>query len=264
MTERISNLQDWMRIRTDLRASGKTIGFVPTMGALHRGHASLVERARKENDIVVSSIFVNPLQFNDPKDLERYPCRIEEDLEMLSHLGVDWALMPSIAQMYPEGVLDIQLTESNLSRELCGAHRPGHFNGVLTVVMKLFGLVQPTRAYFGEKDFQQLTLIQEMVKAYFLPLEIVACPTLREDDGLAMSSRNLLLPSEDRARAGLFAKILRESIPRATSSEACRQELLRVGFDVDYVEDRWSRRLAAVKVGAVRLIDNVILEKGNT
>jgi pantoate--beta-alanine ligase len=231
-----------------------TIGFVPTMGALHNGHASLLRLAREENDYVALSVYVNPTQFNDPKDLEKYPQTLDADVALASNDGVDFVIAPTYAQMYPDGYR-YRVTENEFSRELCGAHRPGHFDGVLTVVMKLLNFVAPTRAYFGEKDFQQLTLIRGMVAAFFLPYEIIACPTVREADGLAMSSRNVNLSPEARLRAVAFPAALREE----TSTLSARARLEHEGFEVDYIEDRDHRRYGAVRVGGVRLIDNVDL-----
>jgi pantoate--beta-alanine ligase len=245
----IRNLDQWIDVRKKL--SGE-IGFVPTMGALHKGHASLLKRARAENDVVVLSIYVNPTQFNDPKDLEKYPSTLEADLEIARAAGVDYVLVPSYAQIYPDGYR-FKVTENAFSGELCGAHRPGHFDGVLTVVMKLFNLVRPTRSYFGEKDFQQLQLIRDMAKAFFMDLEVVACVTVREADGLAMSSRNVNLPGDARKAAPLFPQALIEE----KSAAAARERLKKSGFEVDYVEDRDGRRFGAVKLGGVRLIDNV-------
>jgi pantoate--beta-alanine ligase len=244
-----TSIQEWREFRRTL--SGR-IGFVPTMGALHEGHASLLRQARRENDFVVLSVYVNPTQFNDPKDLEKYPRTLDTDVKLATRAGADFVIAPTYAQMYPDGYR-YRVTESEFSRELCGAHRPGHFDGVLTVVMKLLNFVAPTRAYFGEKDFQQLTLIRGMVEAFFLSYEIVACPTVRETDGLAMSSRNVNLSSDERLRAVAFPAALREE---GTAADA-RSRLEREGFDVDYVEDRDSRRYGAVRIGGVRLIDNV-------
>jgi pantoate--beta-alanine ligase len=247
--EMIRNLEQWTSVRETLKGE---VGFVPTMGALHEGHASLLKRARAENDVVVLSIYVNPTQFSDPKDLEKYPNTLEADLELARRYGVDYVLVPNYAQIYPDG-FRFKVTENKVSNELCGAHRPGHFDGVLTVVMKLFNLVRPVRAYFGEKDFQQLQLIRDMAAAFFMNLEVVGCPTVREADGLAMSSRNVNLDNLARKQAPLFKQVLSEE----TSAQAARSRLEKSGFVVDYVEDRDGRRFGAVKLGGVRLIDNV-------
>jgi pantoate--beta-alanine ligase len=236
------------------------VGFVPTMGALHAGHASLLARAREENDFVVLSIFVNPTQFNQASDLEKYPRTIESDLETARLAGADAVFIPSDpAELYPEGYR-YRVVETELSKELCGAHRPGHFDGVLTVVLKLFGIVRANRAYFGEKDFQQLDLIRGMASAFFLGTEVVACPTVREEDGLAMSSRNLRLSSAERA----VAPKLHAAMAEIADLSAARQAIEADGFRVDYLEDRTTtkgerRRFVAATLGDIRLIDNIPL-----
>jgi pantoate--beta-alanine ligase len=250
MAKVIENIQDWLKIRESLR--GKTIGFVPTMGALHAGHASLLEKSRAENDISVLSIYVNPTQFDNKNDLAKYPKTFEGDLELARTKSVDYVLLPTYEQIYPDSY-HYKVSESEFSTQLCGAHRLGHFDGVLTVVMKLLNLVQAQKAYFGEKDHQQLTLIKGMAEAFFMPVQIIGCPTLREGDGLAMSSRNVRLTTEQRKRAPGFANALRAG---KTASEA-KSILERDGFEVDYIEDIGSRRYGAVKMGEVRLIDNV-------
>ncbi|MGD9021010.1 MAG: pantoate--beta-alanine ligase [Lysobacterales bacterium] len=236
----------------EIAAQGRSIGFVPTMGALHRGHLALVERARAENDFVVVSIYVNPTQYDDPEDLASYPRPLDEDLEKAAAAGADLAFLPAYDDLYTDDYR-FRVSEHQLSRELEGAHRDGHFDGVLTVVLKLFGIVRPDRAYFGEKDWQQLQLVRDMAGAFFLDLEIVPCPTVREDDGLAMSSRNARLTPEERQLAPEFHRVLTSG--RATSEMVAA--LQGTGFDVDYVERRGGRVLGAVRVGKVRLIDNV-------
>lgn len=231
---------------------GRSIGFVPTMGALHRGHGSLVKRCREENDIVVVSVFVNPSQFNDPKDLERYPRRIEEDLALLKDLGVDDVFAPSAKEMYPHGYR-FQVVADSLTNIMEGAYRPGYLQGAMTVVLKLLNIVQPARAYFGEKDFQQLQVIREMAGELFIPTEIVACETVREASGLAESSRNTLLSGASREHAANLHRALTEA---ADAAEA-KSILASDGFTVDYVEDHWGRRFAAAFLDGVRLIDNV-------
>jgi pantoate--beta-alanine ligase len=243
---------DWLERRRTLE--GRTIGFVPTMGALHRGHASLIERCRNENEIVVVSIFVNPTQFNDPKDLERYPRTLERDMGLLKGLGADDVVAPTAADLYPEGYR-FRLEPAGGAPIMEGAYRPGFLAGVLTVVLKLLGLVRPHRAYFGEKDYQQLQAVTDMVREFFIPTEIVACPTVREASGLAESSRNALLPAEAREKAHHIYRILTTAPTAAKARAALQAE----GFDVDYVEEHWGRRLAAAFIGGVRLIDNVAL-----
>jgi pantoate--beta-alanine ligase len=252
MTRVFENVSDWKAFRS---TQAESLGFIPTMGALHPGHLELVRRSRSENERTLVSIFVNPTQFNDPKDLENYPRTFEADLLELRRAGVDYVLFPQSAEMYLDDYR-YRVSEEGLSRELCGAHRPGHFDGVLTVVLKLLNLAQAKRAYFGEKDFQQLELVRGMVEAFFLQTEVVSCPTVREEDGLAMSSRNARLSEIDRELASHFPKILRDSM---TAREA-HAALEAAGFGVDYVEDRLGRRFGAVRLGEVRLIDNMSRE----
>jgi pantoate--beta-alanine ligase len=247
-----NRVPDWLERRRSL--DGRAIGFVPTMGALHRGHASLVERCRAENEITVVSIFVNPAQFNDPKDLERYPRTLDADLELLRRLGTDDVFAPSPAGLYPEGYR-FRLESTCRAPIMEEAHRPGFLQGVMTVVLKLLNLVRPTRAYFGEKDYQQLRTIDEMVRDFFLPVEIVACPTVREPSGLAASSRNALLSPAARHQAAWLFRTLTTS---ANPAEA-KATLESQGLTVDYVEEHWNRRFAAAFLEGVRLIDNVSL-----
>ncbi|MDE6581619.1 MAG: pantoate--beta-alanine ligase, partial [Duncaniella sp.] len=193
------------------RALGRTVGLVPTMGALHAGHLSLIERARHDNDIVVVSVFVNPTQFNNPEDLRTYPRTEEADLKALTEAGVDIAFVPTVEEMYPEKderVFDL----GPVATVMEGAMRPGHFNGVAQIVSKLFAIVKPTRAYFGEKDFQQIAVIRRMAQLEGFDIEIVDCPIKREPDGLAMSSRNVRLTPEQRAIAPAIHRILSESV----------------------------------------------------
>lgn len=229
-----------------------SVGFVPTMGALHSGHEELIKRARKDNDVVVLSIFVNPTQFNDPKDFEKYPLTWEADLAMAEANNVDAILYPRYPDMYPDNYR-YKVSENEYSNLLDGAHRPGHFDGVLSVVMKLFNIVSPQKAYFGEKDFQQMTLIQGMVDSFFMDLEIVPVPTVREKDGLAKSSRNVRLTPQERE----LAPIIYKTITTAQSADEATQTLTSAGLKVDYVTDIGSRRFVAAHLGAVRLIDNV-------
>ena len=232
-----------------------TVGFVPTMGALHEGHLSLVRRAKAENNHVVVSIFVNPTQFNDPKDLEKYPRTLTEDLRLLEKEGVSSVFLPNYAELYRDNY-ELQIKESNLSKLFCGAHRPGHFDGVLTVVMKLLQIARADKAYFGEKDYQQYLLIKKMADSFFLPTEIISVPTVREADGLAMSSRNLLLSKEERAKAPR----LHHWITQKMDLEAIKKNLAEEGFRVDYLEEFNGRRLVAAFLGNVRLIDNVSIK----
>jgi pantoate--beta-alanine ligase len=230
----------------------QSVGFVPTMGGLHRGHESLVERCRTENGIAVVSIFVNPTQFNDPQDLSRYPRTLDRDLATLASLGVDDVLVPDAADLYPNDYR-FHVEPGGGDSVLEGACRPGFLPGMLTIVLKLLNLVHADNAYFGEKDYQQLQLVTEMAAEFFIPTKIVACPTVREEAGLAMSTRNQLLSTQGRDRSPHLFQIL-----QSTSDPAeARTALEAAGFTVDYVEERWGRRLAAVFLDGVRLIDNV-------
>jgi pantoate--beta-alanine ligase len=240
----------WLDRRRAL--TGQTIGFVPTMGALHRGHASLVERCRRENEVVVVSIFVNPSQFNDPNDLERYPRTFENDLTMLESLGTDEVFAPNVSELYPHGYR-FRVEEESITKVMEGAHRPGFFQGVMTIVLKLLNLVRPDRAYFGEKDYQQLKVITAMVKDFFIPTEIIPCTTVREESGLAESSRNTLLSPTARHNAACLFRALSS----ADTPDHAKAVLESEGFTVDYVEEHWGRRFAAASVDGVRLIDNV-------
>jgi pantoate--beta-alanine ligase len=244
-------------LMTHRRERGQvSTGFVPTMGALHDGHLSLLNRARGENAQVWASIFVNPAQFDEKADLQSYPRPLEQDLAMLRGAGCDLVFLPRADEMYPDDYR-YRVIETELSRLYCGAGRPGHFDGVLTVVLKLLMLVRPERAYFGEKDFQQLRLVEGLAKAFFLDTEIVPCRLVRESDGLALSSRNRLLTNEERAQAPGFHRALARSIEESRPAAAAAADLEQAGFQVEYVADHDGRRLAAVRLGKVRLIDNV-------
>jgi pantoate--beta-alanine ligase len=243
---------EWLERRRAI--AGRSSGFVPTMGALHRGHASLIECCRRQNEIVIVSIFVNPTQFNDPKDLQRYPRTVEHDLAVLETLGADELFLPWVSELYPHGYR-FRVEEESVTQLMEGASRPGFLQGVMTVVLKLLNLVRPDRAYFGEKDFQQLKVISDMVKDFFIPTEIVLCPTVREPSGLAESSRNTLLSLAARKNA---AYLFRALTTAADPNEA-KAILESQDFTVDYVEEHWGRRFAAAFLENVRLIDNVPL-----
>lgn len=224
------------------RKENKTVGLVPTMGALHEGHASLVRKSVTDNDITVVSVFVNPTQFNDPKDLNTYPRTIEEDCNLLESVGADYVFVPSVDEMYP--VPDTRHFEfPPVSTVMEGAHRPGHFNGVCQVVSRLFYIVRPDKAYFGEKDWQQIAVIKAMVKALSLDVKIVECPIIRDKDGLARSSRNALLSTEEREIAPQIFKALQESVEYSNSHNVKETHDLTVdkinnvdGLDVEYFE----------------------------
>ncbi|MCR4603584.1 MAG: pantoate--beta-alanine ligase [Prevotella sp.] len=206
-----SKIVDLQNALFDERKAGKSVGLVPTMGALHEGHASLVLRSVKDNDVTVVSVFVNPTQFNDKNDLTRYPRTLEADCKLLEHCGADYVLAPSVEEMYPTPDTR-QFEYPPVSTVMEGAHRPGHFNGVCQVVSRLFYIVRPDRAYFGEKDWQQIAVVKAMVRHLQLPVDIVECPIVREADGLAKSSRNTLLSSEEREIAPAIFKALKASL----------------------------------------------------
>lgn len=252
----LKTVKDMQSFRKSL-ATGSEVGFVPTMGALHAGHARLLKKCREENDISVLSIFVNKTQFNNPEDFEKYPSTWEQDLALAKAEGMDAIFYPNYSEIYPDNYT-FKVIENNLSLDLCGADRPGHFDGVLSVVMKLFNIVQPKKAYFGEKDFQQLTLIKGMVKAFFLPIQVIAVPTLREESGLAMSSRNTRLNPSELEKAALIYKVITSEKDPVKASNILRD----AGFRVDYLKDLKLgtdelRRFVAAHIGPVRLIDNV-------
>ena len=263
-------------------AAGETIGLVPTMGYLHEGHLSLVRASRKENDRTVVSLFVNPTQFGPKEDLDRYPRNEERDMELLEKEGADFAFAPSPQTMYlPDHSVSVE--ETALSRGLCGASRPGHFRGVCTVVLKLFTIVRPDRAYFGEKDFQQFTIVRRMARDLNLPVEIRPCPIIREADGLALSSRNAYLSPVGREAALALSRSLRAARRRFEEGERDAAVLRRGILDLlaeekgvlpEYAEvrdretleeistlDRPAVIALAARVEGVRLIDNIQLEE---
>ena len=246
----IKTVDEFKQIHSEL--SGRSIGFVPTMGGLHDGHLSLIKRAISENDVSVVSVYLNPTQFNDKKDLETYPANFADDCALLEKAGVDYLFAPTYPVMYPDDY-KYMLTEKDFSKELCGAKRPGHFDGVLTVVMKLLNIVKPTRAYFGEKDYQQYKLLDGMVKAFFMDVTLVPCPIVREENGLAISSRNRKLSAEGLALAPRFHEILASG----GSETEITKKLEKEGFKVDYVTKKENRLYAAVFLEDVRLIDNI-------
>jgi len=274
----VNRIKDLKKDLAKERKNNKRIGFVPTMGALHEGHLSLVKQCIEDNDICIVSIFVNPTQFNDKNDLETYPRTPEKDYAMLQTVGCNYIFTPSVEEMYPEK--DTRMFDfGNLSKVMEGAHRPGHFNGVAQIVSKLFEAVEPDNAYFGEKDFQQAAIIRAMVKQLNLPVQIITCPIIRESDGLAMSSRNMRLTPEQRQKASLIARTLKESTNFA--AEKSVQQVIKFVTDtinnepvlrVEYFEivdgntlesiKNWTDTIyavgcIAVYCGEVRLIDNI-------
>jgi len=261
-----------------IRASGKTIGFVPTMGALHQGHLSLIELARQHNDVVVCSIFVNPTQFNDPKDLEKYPRPIAADTHLLQQAKADILFNPGVKEMYDDNE-QWHLNIGELEHLLEGKFRPGHYQGVTQVVYKLFNMVKPDTAFFGQKDYQQFLVISKLVELMNMPVELVMCPIKREDDGLAMSSRNIHLSADEHRHALVLSKTLNWAKANFDGSnfdvlqkEAERMINAEDGVALEYFEiadggtlhpaDAASKKvvaLVAAKVGKTRLIDNVLL-----
>lgn len=271
----VRQIDDLRKALDAFRSEGARLAFVPTMGALHDGHMALVEAAKRAGSRVIVSIFVNPIQFGPNEDLAKYPRREQADLRMLSNAGADLLWMPTPEIMYPHGFAT-SVRVSGVSEPLDGAHRPGHFDGVATVVSKLFHQVRPDVALFGEKDWQQLQVIRRMVADLDMPIEIQGVPTQREDDGLALSSRNAYLMPEDRARAvalpralGAAAKTIGEGGDRDAALNQARDTLTAAGFEVDYValvdgeslgdpiEGKSMRLLAAARIGGTRLIDNI-------
>jgi pantoate--beta-alanine ligase len=280
MTVCLDRIDQVRRAVREVRSRGRKVGLVPTMGALHEGHASLIRAARGETGCVVVSIFVNPTQFGPGEDLGRYPRPLEKDMAVCRREGVDVVFTPSAGEMYPEGFAT-GVRVAGLSENMCGAFRPGHFDGVSTVVAKLFTIVQPDVAYFGEKDAQQLAIVRRMAADLDLPPEIRGCPLVREPDGLAMSSRNAYLSADERRRATALSAALAEAKLALAAGErdaakvatAVRRRLeTAAGVEIQYVAVVDPDTLAdlariadkvlvavAAKVGATRLIDNVLL-----
>ncbi len=284
MTILVETIEETRRRIASVRAGGRIVGFVPTMGALHAGHSALMERCRAESDFVVASIFVNPTQFAPGEDLDRYPRTLELDLDRCRNVGVDLVFYPSIPEIYPNGSDSTLVETPGLTRILEGAARPGHFRGVATVVLKLFNIVQPDIAYFGQKDFQQLTVIRRMTTDLLLPIEIRPHPTVREPDGLALSSRNRYLSARERSTAPILHRALtraRDAVVAGLANGDRVRQILRetlesgTGVVVDYaevVDDRTleplteltGRRaiaLVAARLGSTRLLDNLYLSE---
>ena len=278
----VKTISDLKSLISGYKQENKTVGLVPTMGALHAGHKSLVDRARKENDIVVVSVFVNPTQFNNQQDLATYPRTEERDCALLEAAGCDVVFMPAVEEVYPEPD-NRQFDLGAVAEVMEGAHRPGHFNGVAQIVSKLFSFVEPDRAYFGEKDFQQIAVIRKMVQLEGFKLQIVACPIKREDDGLALSSRNVRLTAEQRQLAPNIYRVLKESCNFAKSHTVAETEKFVADslnalpqMEVEYysivdaltmqpVSD-WADAdsitgCITVYCGEVRLIDNIAYKK---
>ena len=279
----ISTINELKSMLDECRAAGKSIGLVPTMGALHQGHASLVERSVKENDVTVVSVFVNPTQFNDKNDLKNYPRTLEADCALLEKVGATITFAPTVEEMYPTEDTR-QFSFAPIDTVMEGACRPGHFNGVAQIVSKLFYAVEPDKAYFGEKDFQQLAIIREMVRQLDLKLQIVGCPIVREADGLAMSSRNTLLSAEERERALTISRALFASLEHAkentlAATKAFVEEIINStpGLELEYYQivdgntlqeiSEWDDSdyvvgCIALFCGKIRLIDNIKYKGG--
>ncbi|MDR0873574.1 MAG: pantoate--beta-alanine ligase [Prevotellaceae bacterium] len=272
----ISKISDLQTIIAKTKSENKAVGFVPTMGALHSGHLSLVVRSAAENDLTVVSIFVNPTQFNDKNDLKNYPRTLDADCELLETAGCNIVFAPSVEEMYPTP--DTRKFDfGTLETVMEGAFRPGHFNGVAQIVSKLFDAVQPTRAYFGEKDFQQVAIIKKMVEMLQYPLQIVVCPIVREESGLAKSSRNELLSAEERKKAAIISRTLTESrnfVPEKSVANVKAWVIAQINavleveyFEIvdgntlqpiaDWAETDFAVGCVAAYCGKVRLIDNI-------
>jgi len=279
MVKLITSPQDMQSVSKAIKKEGKNIGFVPTMGYLHEGHTSLMRCSKKENDITVVSIFVNPTQFGENEDFDKYPRDLERDLKICEKEGVDFVFAPSAKDMYPEGYATYVVMEDLVDR-LCGKFRPGHFKGVLTVVNKLFNIIKPDKAYFGEKDYQQLVVIKKMVKDLNMDVEVIGCPIVREEDGLAKSSRNKYLSKEERTSAVSLYKALQLAQKMFNEGETdpekiiSQMENLIKSYpqvkEIQYIEivdpdtlkpkekvEKGDRVLIAVFIGDTRLIDNI-------
>lgn len=279
----LNSIEDIKRFIKNAKSKGNTVGFVPTMGFLHKGHLSLIEKAREENDIVVVSIFVNPTQFGPNEDFETYPRDIESDTKLAKEAGADVIFNPSVLEIYPGESSTWVNVEGDITSVLCGASRPTHFRGVTTVVNMLFNIVEPTKAYFGQKDAQQAAVLTKMVRDLHMNLELVICPIVRESDGLALSSRNTYLSDEERAQATILNKSLQLAVEAYLQGEKDTIKLIEIIknsittmplAEIDYVSiyayptlseiktiNQTAIAAVAVKFGKTRLIDNVIIEK---
>ena len=279
----ITTIRELQQVIQRTKKQQNTIGFVPTMGFLHEGHCALLKQARNENDIVVLSIFVNPLQFGPTEDLDRYPRDFDQDQKVAKEEGVDYLFYPSVSEMYPTEP-SVTLTVNKRTDVLCGASRPGHFDGVVTVLTKLFHIVQPDKVYFGKKDAQQVAVVHGLVKDFNFPLEIIAVDTVREEDGLAKSSRNVYLSAEERIQAPTLYQSLQKAVEMIYEGETDPDRLIssiedmiktKTSGEIDYVSilsypelekvDRITENdliiAIAVKFSKARLIDNIILTR---
>lgn len=278
IVEKIDEIKDIIRA---VEKADNTIGFVPTMGYLHEGHLSLVKHSKRENDMTVMSIFVNPVQFGPNEDFGKYPRDMERDSQLAENAGVDIIFAPGVEEMYPQGYRTYANVEG-FTEVLCGKSRPGHFKGVTTVVSKLFNIIEPDRAYFGQKDAQQAIVIKKMVSDLNMNVEVVTCPIIREKDGLAMSSRNVYLNAEERKAALVLSRALFEAEEMVKNGESSKEKILGCIFDriaseklaeIDYIQALNAADLGeiesikgsvlialAVKFGRTRLIDNMMVE----
>ena len=278
--EVLNNIKSVHNLIVKLKKTGKTIGFVPTMGALHQGHISLVEQSLKENDFTLVSVFINPTQFNNSEDLKKYPITIDNDIEILKKHGADAVYFPKVEDIYPNGLTSEHYEFFGLEMQMEGKFRPGHFDGVATVIRRFFEIVQPLNAYFGEKDFQQLRIVQELVKNFHLPIQIVPVAIKREEDGLAMSSRNVRLTESQRKESPIIYQILlqaKEYLKNHSIEETKKfveEKFKETSFKLEYFEiadeknllpakeklkDQKLRAFIAVFADEVRLIDNLDL-----
>ncbi|ASF39664.1 MAG: pantoate--beta-alanine ligase [Halobacillus sp.] len=281
----IKEIKEMQKTTADLTRAGKSIGFVPTMGYLHEGHERLLQEARKENDYVILSIYVNPLQFGEHEDLDHYPRNIDHDLSVAKRNDIDFIFLPENKTMYP-APLSIEMTVSKRAHVLCGRSRPGHFEGVVTILTKLFNICRPTKAYFGQKDAQQVAVVDALIQDFNFPVQLVSVPTVREDDGLAKSSRNINLSPQERSEAPAIQKALQKGRSRLMQTrnpdiqeaiQETRQFLEReTRGKIDYIEllsypelepietfDRQVILAAAVYYENARLIDNTVFHPGD-
>ena len=278
--EVLNNIKSVHNLIVKLKKTGKTIGFVPTMGALHQGHISLVEQSLKENDFTLVSVFINPTQFNNSEDLKKYPITTDNDIEILKKHGADAVYFPKVEDIYPNGLTSEHYEFDGLEMQMEGKFRPGHFDGVATVIRRFFEIVQPLNAYFGEKDFQQLRIVQELVDNFHLPIQIVPVAIKREEDGLAMSSRNVRLTESQRKESPIIYQILlqaKEYLKNHSIEETKKfveEKFKETSFELEYFEiadeknllpakeklkDQKLRAFIAVFADEVRLIDNLDL-----
>ncbi|MFV0392723.1 MAG: pantoate--beta-alanine ligase [Paludibacteraceae bacterium] len=277
----ITTIKELRTYLYEQRSMGKSVGLVPTMGFLHEGHLSLIRRAKQENETVVMSDFVNPTQFAPGEDFESYPRNIERDTEMAESAGADIVFFPSVKEMYPTGSSTFVEVEGDITRVLCGASRPTHFRGVTTIVNMLFNIVQPDKAYFGQKDAQQAAVLMKMVQDTRQPVDLIICPIVRESDGLAMSSRNIYLSAEERKQAVVLSQALKTATEAFAGGEKNTRKLEQLVIqkikeeplanidyvsiydypslkEIDFIQDR-ALVAVAVKFGKTRLIDNCLI-----